>query len=498
MTNGACRSALGDSFHFEIQNQRDIKGLFRIFDKEMATTLLHASGIRDPESRQPWFVEPVSGDFGLPPSVLWIDALDDERRDGYPFCVRCMSTSGVIAGRFQLGFCVLPDDSRLYTRPSVWRVDQVPKEWQVDDAVDLLKCLDFSDVDVIAKEWRRSYTSWLVRAQYTGQDVLIQPVVPMPDGTKWEICIAKEARRRQNRPRIVSLKQETRIQFRGGVPALKPVRPDSPTDAPVWRDDSEALDAEMESDQTKRLKTPGAAPKAGASPASAPEHSYKGWMPRGATRQQNDGTGDCLFHSSQQALCNLEPHKPRAARQLRAFVVACMTRHSDEYKALWDGMAPGGAKRDPNWTGTFDDYLAGVQLTGCWCTYLECFAVAASLKRNIFVLADNGEVWHFEHEGNEPAICMYYSEAMQHYEYLAGPVESELRRWSKRHQGRGGAVVLGGGSDPLAALILRRHLSQSLRQTMSLRCTYRSLLLPKNLLPLCAPLVSGASAVDVR
>jgi hypothetical protein len=36
--------------------------------------------------------------------------------------------------------------------------------------------------------------------------------------------------------------------------------------------------------------------------------------------------------------------------------------------------------------------------------------------------------------------------ALQHYEYL-GPVEGELRRWAKRHQGRGGPMALGGGLD---------------------------------------------------
>ena len=32
VTNGACKSALGDSFHFEIQNQRDIKGMPVVFE----------------------------------------------------------------------------------------------------------------------------------------------------------------------------------------------------------------------------------------------------------------------------------------------------------------------------------------------------------------------------------------------------------------------------------------------------------------------------------
>eukprot|EP00435_Cladocopium_sp_Y103_P053831 s1118_g17.t1 len=123
---------------------------------------------------------------------------------------------------------------------------------------------------------------------------------------------------------------------------------------------------------------------------------YGRWMPRGATRQYNHGTGDCLFYAVQQALQVLEPTKNRTARQVRAFTTAFMERHKAEYAALWDGRAPGSNSPDDEqpWDGSFDDYLAGIRLSGCWATYLECFALAAGLQRDIFMLTEKGDVWH--------------------------------------------------------------------------------------------------------
>ena len=99
-----------------------------------------------------------------------------------------MGQSGVIAGRFQLGIRVHSSDSRLQVRPCTWRVDQVPKSWTFDEVNDLLQTFHFSHIEVIAKEWRRDHTSWLVRAQYSEpNELLLQPVIAIHDGLNLEL-----------------------------------------------------------------------------------------------------------------------------------------------------------------------------------------------------------------------------------------------------------------------------------------------------------------------
>ena len=444
---GDCRK-IGDSFHFEIRNQRDIRGMFRIHDQDTALALLKASGTRHSEDGQRWFVEAVSETTGLPPSVLWIDAIEGESWDVYACRVRRMSSAGVIAGRYQLGIRADSQDSRLETRASVWRIDNVPKSWQFDAVDELLEKLGFSQVEVIAKESRKHFTSWLLRAKHDGPDVVMQPMVSVHDCPDiLELAITKEARRRQVNPKAVKLKQEKRIVFPLAQSPQPPPKRTVQSPAPTTALQLEQEDSEMEADSVKRPKLLGAEPKAAAKPDHNSNRDYGRWMLREGTRQYNPGTGDCLFYAVQQALQVLEPTKSRTARQVRAFTAAFTERHKAEYAALWDGRAPGSNSPDDEqaWEGSFDDYLAGIRLNGCWATYLECFALAAGLQRDIVMLTETGEVWHFPHEGHDPAVCLYFDTAIGHYEYLAGPVEKELRSWAKRHEGPSAPKAAGGG-----------------------------------------------------
>ena len=60
VVDSASKAHLGDSFHFEIQNRRDIRGMFRIHDYATAMTLLRASGTKHSSNGERWFVEPVA------------------------------------------------------------------------------------------------------------------------------------------------------------------------------------------------------------------------------------------------------------------------------------------------------------------------------------------------------------------------------------------------------------------------------------------------------
>ena len=438
---------LGDTFRFELQNGADLRGLLRIQQQDVALTLLKASGTIF--NGQRWFIEQVAGEYNdsdIPPEVLWLPENEGERWDSYATRARRMSQHGIILGRHQLGLRVTADDSRPQEKTSVWRVDHVPKGWQFEEVLALLEAVQFTDIEVMEKQWRRTCSSWLIRAKYPGNDVILQPVVTANDGSNVELSITKEARRRQLQGKSNKLKQETRVSY-GKQQQHTVSSKRGETQAQGLFD----IDACMETERTKRQKLEGAAPKSAAEkPQSKEPHAphFAGWMPRQAIRVPNDGKGDCLFIAVQQALSVLEPTKKRTSKQIRAFTAAHMAQHSAEYEALWDGRGPGGKEEDDDsWGTTFQDYLQGMRMAGCWGTYLECFALARGLNRDLLILSEDGEVLNFEQNCTEPAICLFFSEKAGHYEYLQGPVEAELRQWAIKHQGRGGAKVRGGGCD---------------------------------------------------
>ena len=125
--------------------------------------------------------------------------------------------------------------------------------------------MSFSDIQVVAKEWRRHCASWLVKAIYPDSEDLLQPVIAIPDGNPLELSITKEAKRRQLQTRSTKLRAEHRISF-----------PTNPTPAPVFKRaptpwspepaDEFAEDEAMEAEALKRQKLAAASPKAEAKP----------------------------------------------------------------------------------------------------------------------------------------------------------------------------------------------------------------------------------------
>ena len=71
-------NALGDTFHFELQDgaskRAQLRGLFRVFDEEVALQLIRESGAKHTETGQRWYVDRVHGQpSSLPPtSARWI------------------------------------------------------------------------------------------------------------------------------------------------------------------------------------------------------------------------------------------------------------------------------------------------------------------------------------------------------------------------------------------------------------------------------------------
>ena len=206
-----CANSLGDTFHFELQDVQ----------------FVHGSGAKHTEIVQRWYVDLVHGQLSPPPptrtSVRWI-----QWQDVYAARVKRMASDGVVHGRFQLVLRVDPTDSRITTKPAMWRASRVPKTWNGDVVNDILPSLKFRDIELSKKKRRGQTTDWLVRVIALGSDQVFQPFFEDEDGEIVELLVAKESMRRQSKHRSQPLRNEFRFTFPSDQQPPKKVNGEDP------------------------------------------------------------------------------------------------------------------------------------------------------------------------------------------------------------------------------------------------------------------------------
>ena len=442
---------LGDTFKFELldgdKSSAQLRGLMRVAKEEAAASLLKASGQADDLGRR-WFVEPVHGELqAVHQGVLWHDWQPEESWLDYLKRAVRLSNQGVVLGRVQLGSRVPKDDKRLADKVSTWRACRCPRHWSGEMVCDLFASLGFRQADVFQKCNRGPEVDWVIRAIAPNANDLFQPSVKDGDGALTEIAIVREARRRQHRGSAVDLKREQNVTYRH-VPKDKPSQLRDKRvvlTQPAVDPDGDATMQSPPGTEEQEAKRSRKAPESSAGKAA----KASPWFPEGAQRVKNDGRGDCLFHALADGLKEHAPEQQASARSVRAFLHAWMSKHKDEYAALWDGVKAGAANKDaaPDWKGGFEDYLNDIRIAGTYGCYLELAAAAHACKRDILVLDANGQVTVFSHGGKEKELCLFYDPKVPHYEYLTGPVQDELRFWGSPHRASRGC---GGGSLKLA------------------------------------------------
>ena len=421
----------GDSFKFELRDgsgrHAQLRGLMRVHTADAAMALLKGSGTLDDLGRR-WFVEPVHGELPrLHQGVRWIDWQQNEQWQEFATRVARLSEHGVVLGRAQLGTRIAHTDQRLRDRPSTWRISKVPKLWTGDMVIDIFTSLGFRSSEVDQKLWRGPTNDWIVKGIPPSADELYQPAVKDGDGEIVELVIMKEAKRRQQPSSSYGLRSEMAISFQ----ALHKTRKQEKRVGPP-PETSEDVDME-DGDGTKEKKS-----KTDKSEASAkPAPPKKAWFPEGASRRSNAGRGDCMFLAIADARAVLDPAKQASARSLRAFLVAYYEKHKDKFAALWDGLKPGVTSRKdaPGWKGDFSKYISKIKMAGVFGCYLELHAISDALQREVLVLDAEGKVTSFYYGGDDKAICLYFDKQKQHYEFLAGNVQDELKFWSTAHAG---------------------------------------------------------------
>ena len=215
-------------------------------------------------------------------------------------------------------------------------------------------------------------------------------------------------------------------------------------------DDSDVEDAEMISQGLKRKDATSVS-----SPQKADPDKKRMKIPPKLTRIANVGQGNCLFHCLAQAESTSQ--KQRSHRQVRAYIVAYMTKHAKKYQEYWDGLGP----NDVAMNGSFEDYLQAVGKDKAWAGYLEIGAYSEAVGRPVLIVHAKDNLVHcFNSHAPAKVVCLLYE--AQHYELIV-PSDSDLQAlWQNAEDGgtkghRGAAKKARRDSD--AASLRSAHLS---------------------------------------
>ena len=142
-------------------------------------------------------------------------------------------------------------------------------------------------------------------------------------------------------------------------------------------------------------------------------------VPERLQKVPNPGEGNCLFYCLAQA--ESTPGKSRSHRQVRAFVVAYMTKHFkiQKYEDFWDGLSPSNIPMD----GGFDDYLQALEKDKAWAGYCEIEAYGEAMRRPVFVVHAKDNVVHaFNSHGDKDVVCLWYKDERSFRRRYSGPV----------------------------------------------------------------------------
>ncbi|CAL1160563.1 unnamed protein product [Cladocopium goreaui] len=442
-----------------------VRGFARVKGKDRALQLIKASGSE--HKGQVWFLDPARWD-GLaetPPRMLWVDKLENEQQ--IAFARRVAHDSGpfgMARGRVQLALRVKPDDERLKPTSSVWRVETVPFGWDFENVEETLVEAGFSEIDILAKQRRRGGTAWVFKGMrnddrdqmqihYDADETCNEPPL--------DLFLVKQSKRRAP-GNVQPLKAENDVLFsldafhkkgkgkgKGkGKHKSKLEVPDfattlalpksSPPPLPS-KDDrgNEAMDVSLisvpdASDvEDEPMHVQGTKRKDQAmltSPQKTGHDKKRMKVPERLQKVPNPGEGNCLFYCLAQA--ESTPGKSRSHRQVRAFVVAYMTKHFKKYEDFWDGLSPSNIPME----GGFDDYLQALEKDKAWAGYCEIEAYGEAMRRPVLVVHAKDNVVHaFNSHGDKDVVCLWYKD--EHYELIV-PSDADIQAlWQNAEDG---------------------------------------------------------------
>ena len=382
------REACQDTWGFEEQNAKQIRGLMRVKGKDALQAILQSSG-RSHEGVR-WFTELKDKRLlpDQPGEVLWIEWQEDE--DWPEYIARAVSETkhGLVRGRHQLGHRVHRSDARWKPATATWRLQKVPKDWEVANVEEAATHMGFLEVQVLRKGRQRMSSTWTCQAKRNDalEFVSSELAGTGDEESPWGIFAIKEARcrvfgtSRALRPeRTVRYTSPQLLRERSTNDANENTeKPMEVVDAQEFEaKESEAEATKRKREQQEETRDRSRSPKKDNEKGQkdSPKTAPTGRNLHGGRTVPNPGKGDCLYHAFSQALSKIEG-KTCTHRQLRAFLTATFRKKKNLYEQKWLHTDEKGKPT----AMTFDEYIDLQGKAGSWAGALEADALATALR----------------------------------------------------------------------------------------------------------------------
>ena len=371
----------------------------RITGKDALQAILQASGRSHDGVR--WFTEIKDKQLlpDQPGEVLWIEWKEGEDWQDYIARAIRETKHGLVRGRHhQLGHRVHRTDARWKPTAAPWRLQKVPKDWEVANAEEAAIQMGFEDVQVLRKGRQRMSSTWTFQAKRndTLEFVSSELAGTGEEESPWDIFAIKEVRRRAAY-QCRALKPERTVHYASPWADLleeRDVHNEGQDESPDIAMEVKGSDPSRSNKEHEQPRDRSRSPKKGTE-KELQEPTKSSRSLHGGKIIPNPGQGDCLYHSFSHAL-NRVDSQTRTHRQLRT-----LRKKKDVYEARWLRTDDRGNPTNMS----FDEYIDLQGKAGSWAGALEAEALATALKRKLWICTSS-TVFLFNEEGASPP-CVF-------------------------------------------------------------------------------------------
>ena len=351
--------------------------------EDQAMILLQRSGVGG------LFWEPLARKIGSTTfAVKWFDKDDQETEIDYlQRGLLKKPALGLVVGRRQLGERV--DQANAVVIRS-WRLPNTPQEWTQDTVEEILQDSGLTEIAINSRMTRNSKVTWFLRAACK-EDVIALPVVE--NGKQKHYFVLPSTPSRRGPAKRTPLPHEGAFIFNSEQFKIVPKSAAPPPAAPK--------EGEKEESATKRQAVSQRAP------------------PEGTKIETMDKDGNCLPAAIAAAIAwHKDTQKPRSSLQLRAEIIAYMTRKADLFAGFWDGR---DTKDKEGALKTFSDYLKEAARNGSYLGHLEIEAACRLFNLTIYVIPDAANLAPTRHGTGAFPVALRFEQGagdIGHYDLL--------------------------------------------------------------------------------
>ena len=393
-----CRSAVKDAWSFSKETRAGadaIVGIARVAEPAFLSCL-RCSG------EQGVFVEPTGRTMSEPVAITWHKPSDGEDWEKTRTRLLALRPAyGLVLGQRQLGLRDKPQAGQPTRRQ--WCIAGTPTAWSDEDVQLLVReQTALTDIEVLRRQVRRNLCTWWVRASSLDPSDAHQ-LIADNGGAEVRLWMLPATARPSKHRAGEAIRSGAPFAYRKDAfeYADRPVPPSTAAQ------ESASTDTGRPEPSTKK----------------APGVVRVRRTPQGTQLHTVAGDGNCFYSCIAHALQPLDSSLPGpTAAVIRAQTCAHMTKYSESYAKLWDGVDDHGQGME-----SFHDYIKRMQANGSWAGGLELLACARAHKLCIVMLAERPDLppCCFNPKPGLPRVALWHTK--DHYDLLLpAPPATEL------------------------------------------------------------------------